>query len=359
MLGSARAELFTFYLPLLISVPLVLLIQGPQAKSSVVISFLILQGLGLAPFHLGTTWFHATDKKIRTYFCGSWIKFSKFALSAAAIVSVSLAGMIFFPSILLGIYVLWTVQHLTQQNVGILLLHHNLGSNDVVVERKVEVRTLHAAAWCFSLCFISKFAPAHSLTQILCGLVLLASFFDLGASLVKYIGEVNSQLQAGKKLNMAAQSFWLLSVLFLLPLAIGRDFNEALLVPLVLHWFQYIGLNLYLIKRKYAGANRDLLVFKIEPAFQFVAVGTIFTLFFLGLGVWANLHCHGWQREALFSLVLSLGMIHYLHDAFLWRFREPFLRQELLAYIKNASPVTSNVVLDSAHAKDEKTLVHS
>jgi hypothetical protein len=356
-LSSPRAEILSFYLPLLFSIPFVLFLQLPQAKGSAILSFLILQGLGVGPFHLGTTWFHATDHNIRNYFFGSLRKASIFLLSATLIVCFSVTGMIFFQPIVQGIYLLWTVQHLTQQNVGILLLHHNGNSNEVVVERKLEVRTLHAAAWFFSLCFISKFAPAHSITQVFCVLVLIAALVDLGDSLVRYIGELKDQLRAGKRLNLSAQSFWLLSVLFLVPLAIGRDFNEALLIPLVLHWFQYIGLNLSIIKKKYQGTNRKMLILNLHPLLQFVVIGTLFTLLFLTVGVCASLQCHGWQKDALFGLVLSLGMIHYLHDAFLWRFREPFLRRELLTYIKGSSPVTSRVVSRTQQNEESKMLV--
>jgi len=357
VLSSTRAQLLCFYLPIVFSIPFVLFLQLPQAKSSSVLSFLILQGLGLAPFHLGTTWFHATDRNIRSYFAGSLIKAPAFLLSAAAIVCFSVTGMIFFQPIVQGVYLLWTVQHLTQQNVGILLLHHNVNRNEAIVERKLEVRTLHAAAWFFSLCFICKFAPAHSITQIFSGLVLLAAFIDFGESLVRYICELKNQLGAGKTLNISAQSFWLLSVLFLVPLAIGRDFNEALLAPLVLHWFQYIGLNLSIIQKKYQGSNRKMLILNVHPLLQFVVIGIIFTLLFLSVGVWASLQCHGWQKDALFGVVLSLGMIHYLHDAFLWRFREPFLRKELLNYIKVSSPVASAVVSRTQQNEESKMLV--
>ena len=64
--------------------------------------------------------------------------------------------MLFCPPLILGIWFVWSIQHLVQQNIGILLLYHNARANEVVVNRKTETLSVQVSAVLFSLLFIRR-----------------------------------------------------------------------------------------------------------------------------------------------------------------------------------------------------------
>jgi hypothetical protein len=124
----------------------------------------------------------------------------------------------------------------------------------------------------------------------------------------------------------------LISVVFLSPLAlIPKEYSQALMIPLMVHWFQYIGLHVVLINNKYsAGHSKTQLNSELG---KFAASGAICVtiFFFFGTQISAAASTSDCYKTFV-GLMLGLGLVHCLQEAFLWRFQDPVLRQELLAF---------------------------
>jgi hypothetical protein len=140
----------------------------------------------------------------------------------------------------------------------------------------------------------------------------------------------------GKALNAPALVFWMISCLAFIPFALAKDYGQGLFVALVMHWFQYVGLNAMLIRRKYStDANKRVLIGG-KPAALFFTVGLLFVLVAMPVQAFAlsGIDPNQWFLRILVGIVYGLTLSHYFLDAFIWRFREPFNRAAILSYLK-------------------------
>ncbi|HEY9713049.1 MAG TPA: hypothetical protein V6C72_06245, partial [Chroococcales cyanobacterium] len=154
-----------------------------------------------------------------------------------------------------------------------------------------------------------------------------------------YLIQMWKLVRDGATLNVPAFVFWFMSVFALLPFAFyGKTFAEAFVIPVTIHWFQYIGLNYVLVRNKYTGENslREDLP-RMSPMLLFFATCSIF------LGLWAALSlgstifgATGIAMQICGGIVLGMANCHYFADAFLWRFREAHARETILPYLKNS-----------------------
>lgn len=333
-LFSKQLDLSILFLPLFLAIGFWLVFHLYGMGQSTFLAFVILQGLGLGPFHQGVTWFYFFDPDLRQHFVGNRAALVKVTVLFILILAASIVGMMTVPTVVYFIFVLWTIQHIVQQNVGILLLYHNHDGKEAIVNRDLEISTIHRAAWLWMLIFFSRLAPAGTLIQVCAWLVVMFASIDLCILLFRYLLELSKLLRSDLVLNVPAQIFWLGSLMFFFPLALISDYNEALLIPLVMHWLQYIGLNLILTQRKYekmvAGFS------KIAPRSVVLYCGCAFVALFVlaGLAAGSPGHCSFTAHNAFVGLILGIGMLHYLQDAHLWRFKNPVIRKSLLPYLK-------------------------
>lgn len=108
-----------------------------------------------------------------------------------------------------------------------------------------------------------------------------------------------------------------------------------LTIPSLLHWLQYIGLNYVMVKRKYSDEQAKYLPFGNLNGVQSLTIVCAVILFFQ-YGIF--LFClNRWPQENLMHMwsacFLGTGLVHYLLDGFIWKFREPFIRQAMLPYL--------------------------
>ena len=140
-LSNARNDLAFFFAPGLAAICLTPLFRLDAVVNSPFLLFLILQGFALGPFHQGLTWFQYFDHdNLREYLAPKnffWSFGAPFLLVAFAVVAYW-----FSPPLLIFVYVVWTIQHIAKQNLGILLLYHNYDRNEAIVPREIETGSL-------------------------------------------------------------------------------------------------------------------------------------------------------------------------------------------------------------------------
>lgn len=322
-----------FFLPLIASFAAFAVLQQTAIGLTALWTFLILQGLGVGPFHAGNTWVHFYDRNVRRRIFG-WGRRTILVIGLmAAVVVLTMLGMVWNSRAVMALFMLATIHHVVQQNAGILLLYHN-HSREAVPSKVTETRTLYTSACVCSFLFLWRFSSHASLQQTLFLAGALVSLLLFACYTKDYAFDHLRQVRSGLPLNGAALLFWLISVSFLLPFAFfGNDFNQAVLPTLVMHWFQYIGLNWVLFRRKESADARgrklirQLFMISFAWAFVILAVGAYATLALAPAGT----------GDLLISgFVLGMAMLHYVQDGLIWRLRDPVLRKRLLPFLKPA-----------------------
>jgi hypothetical protein len=143
----------------------------------------------------------------------------------------------------------------------------------------------------------------------------------------------------GAAINLPAQLFWLLSVTALVPFALlGRNIGEAMIIPLTAHWFQYMGLNYMLTKHKYKdeeGVRQNLPSSAPMQLFWMTCLGLFGLWIIFGLGA-SFMNANTVAAKIFGGVILGFASIHFWLDAFLWRFREPHVRQSTMPYLIKA-----------------------
>ncbi len=124
-------------------------------------------------------------------------------------------------------------------------------------------------------------------------------------------------------MSVPALLFWAVFVLAWVPAAFVTNFFNAFLLPLTIHWFQFIGFNSVLVERK-AEADRNSLPESTKPAFPPVAALQTICFTYMTLFIVIDLACH--SNLTVIMKVIGLGvlaelaMCHYMLDTFIWRF---------------------------------------
>jgi len=348
-LVSRKVDLAVFFLPFFFGVLALWLLQQPNTAASVAVFFLVSQFFGVGPLHLGPAWKLLSEPRIYECVVGTGRR-RIFALSLlfGILLGVPIAYA-FYPAFVLAVFIAFTIHHLTAQNMGILRLYYNHGA-EVVPERGLEVATVQWAAWFFSSVFVYRTALLTGLEGLVLLLFAAVSLINCLISSIRYFQDMTAKARSKDlPINRAAILFWCVSLLFLAPLAFwGKSYEEGIMIPLVMHWAQYLGLNWILACRKQKGSVEEhghtskLLVYGIGIACLFMTIGCVGAL---GYEYGAFGQYGKAVYDLVFGVILAFSFVHYLQDAFVWKFSEPVLRQEILAYLKespsskSASPV--------------------
>jgi hypothetical protein len=327
-------DLLFFFLPIFAGILLFYVFEYANSLKLIFWVAILGQALGLGPFHQGATWFHYFDKRNWHHFFDNRTQRLKYFFVPAIIVLLSAIGIFVCRPLVMLIYIAWSVQHAVQQNFGILLLYHNHKAGEAIAPRDIEQKSIRSAAIFFSLLFFSRIYlnPASPIPgwQIIIAASLIWAIYCSAL----YVKELIKQMRAGAFLNVPALVFWFISVFYLWPFAfLGSKYDDAFLIPLVIHWFQYIGLNLILAKEKYAQNKNADLPMK-NAILLYLGVCLIWALFVMAIILFAiSFPAESWMSVGLIGIVVGLGMVHYYQDTFIWRFRDSFPRETLLPYL--------------------------
>lgn len=333
LLGK-RVDVLFFYFPILIGVFCYLVFNDPN--NSIFLGVLIANAFGAGPLHFGATWFAYFDKKNLGHYWGDKRKRAVFFLMPAIIVALTMIGVVVSRPLIVFIWQVWSIQHLVQQNVGILLLYHRPNGGEAVASRAIEAKSLQLAAIFFYLVFFHR-VMLGPLSFVLVDVVTILSLLATIVAVYLYIAQLIRQLQQGRYLNVPAFLFWIFSLFCLAPLAyLGQHYADGFMIPLTVHWFQYIAINYLLVKRKYTTAAVSNLPGS-HPVVLFASVCLVMLLVMFALDVLRRM----WLPQTIMhtaaeGLLMSIALTHYYLDAFLWRFRDPFQRENVLPYVKSA-----------------------
>lgn len=327
-------DLFFFFFSVFIGLAAFAVTQTPAASMSLLLAALVPTAFGAGPLHQGPTWFMYWDSKNRAHYGSTLKKAFVFYIAPFLVFATTVVGMLTpgLKQLVLGIWFVWSIQHLVQQNVGILLLYHNPKENEAIVERRLEVLSQQIPAIFFTLLLIRRTTLHQSYLafDVVVGLFGLWSLFLV----FQYLLNLRQQTEQGKYLNVPAFVFWSLSVCSLSTFAfLGRDFLDSFIAPVTWHWFQYLGLNWRLIRNKYSTQEINNLPIN-KPVLLFIS--TCLALFVVNIGLSM---CNQAQetpklaKDVLAGCLIGLVNVHYFLDAFMWRFREPYQRAAILPFL--------------------------
>jgi hypothetical protein len=336
---NQKLDLLFFFLPVILAPLMLMLAQSSFAVNSAFWGILIINSFGLGDFHVGATWFNYFDRKNRSFYASSPAKIRIYYLIPAAIIPLTMFGVIYLPALTVFIYMAWSIQHLVQQNVGLLLLYHNHKQNEAIVGRTLEMRSLHAGAVFFSMIFAQRVLWPSAILSPIWVTIIAAVGLSFFALIIFYLRELFHKIRQGASLNVPALLFWCLAIFFFAPFAlIGKGYTDAILVSNIMHWCQYIGLMYALSFRKYKKDQLKDLPWP-RPLIIFVLMGAAMVALLMGIRTAIgpiSLESSPWTIKALLGFVLGMGMIHYWQDAFMWRFREPFYRETVLTFLRRS-----------------------
>jgi len=331
MFGKSVDTLF-FFAPVLLGVGLVFT-HNIFNHAGWLWTFLILNAFGAGPLHQGATWFAYFDKKNREYFVSTPANRFIFFFGPPLIIIASVFAAIYALQLFVAIGMIWALQHIVQQNIGILLLYHNHGRGEAIVARPLEARTQQFAACTFFLIFFYRVFLLGRAGEIVLPVIAVFALYTTFL-IVKYLRTLGQQLRQGSYLNVPAFLFWCLSVLCLWPMAfVVNSFAEGYLIPVTVHWSQYLILNYVLVKNKYSEEQLKNICIPRPLLLLFSVCVTLLAInLFLQFGFDA-LTKHKLFLGICFGLMNGIGLVHFFQDAFLWRFRDPYLRQAILPHL--------------------------
>jgi hypothetical protein len=328
-------DLLFFFFPLPLAILFFSLVRFSPLGASTFFTVLLLEAFGAGAFHWGPTWFAYLDKKNREYWKTQPVKVAIFYFGPPLVMLISILGMIYLPWAITLVSMLWALQHLTQQNCGILLLYHNQGRGEAIIDRQTEMRSQQVSAIFFASIFYWRSffgAPQNILCAFLGAVLLSCSIYYV----VKYLLLLSRQIRGGAIINVPALMFWALSVLAFLPFAFfGKSFEDSFFIPVTMHWFQYIGLNYMLVKNKYAlGEENRINLPNFSPLALFFITCSLGVLSLICIKTaiyWPDID--PLAKRIVAGIYIGLANGHYLLDAFLWRFREQHARQSILPHL--------------------------
>lgn len=332
---SRNFDMFWYFCPLLVAAAATWLLQYPAIAAGLMF-VLISNAFGVGPAHQGPTWFFYFDKKNREYWSADRKRVFFYYVAPVLVFGVSMGLAVFVPALSIFVTTLWGIQHFVQQNFGMTLLYHNKNGNEAMPSRDLLLRSLWAPAILFSSMFFYHLIVPGPMNPWAMGVFAALSGVSL-YYVARYLLDIGKQVNAGARVNVPAFMFWLVSVLYFVPFIFpGQKFETVWLIPGTMHWFQYIGLNLILVKEKYKGEERKNDI----PcgAFALMAVLCVGSLgiFLLTHGTRLEFSTESVVFRVMLGVYFGLANIHYYQDAFFWRFREKFQRESIMPYLMQA-----------------------
>lgn len=332
---SPWQDFLYFFLPVPFAFLLFCGAQAFQATNALLYAVIAQEVLGLGAFHQGATWFHFLDKDNREHYLAGVQGKLNFILFPIALFASFVVGEMLVPALAFFIYVCWSLNHAVQQNIGIMLLYQNSKSADEAkVPREIQIWSQRWMALCFSLLFFQRMLlPGTELGALMWVPIALSGILGLVMCGI-YIAKMGMQLTAGRYMNLPAFLFWLLCITYLLPFGfIGKSYDDALLIPLVVHWCQYIGINLVVARRKYEDGVGDRLPLQ-KPVLVYALAGFSLIGMITVLAYFQRIQGDNTTAGNLLrGVILGFGMVHYYLDGHIWRFRNKFPREAMLPYL--------------------------
>lgn len=323
-----RADLLCFFLPLFFAVTMIYNAMSGTLLAALALFTIAIVFPVVGSFHGAATWFHYTDQKNQSYYFGTGKRIFIFGIAPLLItLACAVAYACHLKDLVFWVYMIWTIQHLTQQNVGILLLYHNPG--EATVPRGIEARSQQIPSIIFGLLFFVHQYVGPRMFNLFVFLSML-SVLLLSSH---YMWCLFQKARSGAPVNVPAFLFWFLSVWFYFPMPFVDSYYKGMLLPLFVHWCQYVGLNWVLVARKHE-ASKAIEADKRRTVVAFLFFCAVGTAVFSTTIYFSNMANSEFVRSVLAGVVMAGSLVHYFQDAFIWRFREQFQRETILPFLK-------------------------
>ena len=300
--------------------------------------------LAFAQSHFGSTWAVYFDRVNRDYYRQH--KFTFYVMPVLLFTGALVLGY-YQPAILFFLVPVASFYHVTKQSIGILQLYRIRNKEFSLLERKVETLILFAWGLFFTGCGVTSidlFNPylKNFLPVVLAGLALLFTAAAAGTAFILFHLYKRSENSIQKNIFLLV-SILLYSPYLYTPGIINRTnlFEIATLTSLIPHYMQYVGLvwlinrNKYKPGTKYAEGNGFLS--SVSQDFKKIGLwifgyGAVMTLLY-----WFPPAAGNKLPVFLRNIVLASLVIHFYIDAFIWRFRNPFIKETVLPFIRPAA----------------------
>lgn len=358
-MASRNFDMFWFFCPILVAIAASVLIQQFPSMGTGILFLLLINAFGVGPAHQGPTWFFYFDKKNREHWTADSKRIFFYFVAPVLVFVGSVLMQVYLPFIGFLVTTAWSVQHFVQQNFGVTLLYHNRSNNEAMPDRELLLRSLWSPAIFFTaVFFVTWFNNPSPITAVAGGMLaplpppkalpiaMMGVLAGLGGlalfDVTRYILDMRRQGANGARINVPAFMFWAASALYFVPFVMpGQRIETLWLIPGTMHWFQYIGLNVILVKEKYKDPNRRADI----PCGALVLMALLCigsALFFVANRAYAlNFDINSEQFRLLIGVYFGLANVHYYQDAFFWRFREKFQRESIMPYLLQARNTVS------------------
>lgn len=339
---SPRFDLGFFILPFVLGLAYFgLVTQFPAFAFPLTVIVWIL----FAQTHFGSTWFMYADKKNRAYYKEH--PFIYYVFPALIFLLALFIGKLSL-SLLLAIVSVASLYHVSRQSIGILQIYRAKNKEFDPLERRVELLTIFGWAL-FSAGFGSAQLPGFEQLMTLFGAVIepvlaILLGLTLGGTLFILLKAVERETNSFPKTAFLAGSFLTYTpYLYATPLMLKTQvFEIATLTGLIAHYMQYMGLvwlinrNKYRAGTEYAEANPFLrkVSARISTIFTLIAgYGTLMALLYWGAPVYIGASATTIGP----SIVCGLMLIHFYIDSYIWRFKNPFIKETVGPFIRPLS----------------------
>lgn len=301
-----------------------------------------------AQTHFGSTWFIFLDKKNLAYYCQH--PFIYFVMPVVIFAAVLALGYI-NQTLLIILVAIASLYHVTKQNLGIMQLYRVRNKEFDVSTRRVENTTIFAWTLLFGGFgalqlpnFQSQFGDLLHLAWYGLALLLIASAVGTCWIAMQY-------LRRGAN-SIPKTIFLLTSILMYSPYLYASvvlvdiyQMEIATLTSLIAHYMQYIGIVWLINVNKYGKdteyAKQNPLLHSVSSHYPMILVAILgYAVIMAGLR-WGVPHQYPVLLNLIPNVVVGLMVIHFYIDSFIWRFRNPFIRETVMPFLKPVAPETA------------------
>jgi len=330
-----KEDISFFFLPIFVAVAVFYFAQSQLVANSMFLTMIAAYGFGLGPLHQGASWFTYFDKDNFAYYGSNQTNRFRFFILPPILILTGIVATLACPTFLFAALTVCHIDHLLQQSVRLSRLYRK-EQKYAATSFMMEGISQYSIAFAFSFVGFYRFdflgfaslPGALYLTIATCAVAFVAA--------IAYVGGIVKQYAAGLPLHVPALLFWILSVLAWVPGAFVPNFFMAFLIPLTIHWFQFLGMSAVLVERKAAATASSATDSKkhlLSPAGMLLAVCFVYMAMFVFIDFLVHSPVSIYLKGVSVGVLSGLAMCHYMLDTFIWRWQDEYPQQHILPYI--------------------------
>ena len=290
-------------------------------------NLVIYSCLGLA--HFGSTWAYYLDQEYREYFKSHKVIFYVIPI-ILILVTMGLIGS-GLVDVLMIITYWFSGFHVMKQNTGFASIYRTRIGDRAPASRQIDNTVIMGFS---ALCLLGRpqiftdFGYEYIFRTPWMGYALAAAAILMGLVFIYWVSQILSSV---KEKGMAAVPrflFVITSIVMFLPFLFVEDFSSAFMAALAGHYVQYLGFVWTLNRRKYTAAREKRYHSSILKLLS--QNGLVLATVLIGYGV---IMVTGSKMSSMFP-VIGMSWAHFFVDRYLFRFRDPFIREALTPFMK-------------------------